>query len=126
MRKFQRYASLLLPRSRMSVPMTLSGSQDRLAVASLVNALRDSDRELRWRAAKALEATGWQPASDEQSVWRALAKGEFLKTVDFGTAAVESLIAEVEDPKSLSRRDAIDSLGHIPDSRAIRPLLAAV
>ena len=112
-------------RIRKAVVQALSGSQDKLAVAALVTVLRDSDRELRWRAAKALEATGWQPASDEQSVWRALAKGEFLKTVDFGTAAVESLIAELEDPKSLSRRDAIDSLGHIPDARAIRPLPAA-
>src|SRR2546422_567062 len=126
MRKFQRYASLLLPRSRMSVPMTLSGSQDRLAVASLVNALRDSDREIRWLAAKALEAAGWQPASDEQSVWRAVAQSEFVKAADFGTVAVESLIAELEDPDSPSRREVIDSLGHIGDARSIRPLLAAV
>jgi len=113
-------------RVRKAVVQALSGSQDKLALAALVNALRDSDRELRWRAAKALAANGWQPASDEQSVWRAVAQGEFVKTADFGTVAVESLIAELEDPHCLSRRDVIDSLGRIGDARAIRPLLAAV
>src|SRR3989441_3967473 len=111
---------------RKAVVQALSGSQDRLAVASLVNALRDSDREIRWRAAKALEAAGWQPASEEQSVWRAVAQGEFFKAADFGAVAVERLIAELEDPHSPSRRDVVESLGQIGDARAIRPLLAAV
>ncbi len=111
---------------RKAVVQALSGSQDRLAVASLVNALRDSDREIRWRAAKALEAAGWQPASDEQSVWRAVAQGEFFKAADFGAVAVERLVAELEDPHSPSRREVADSLGQIGDARAIRPLLAAV
>jgi len=111
---------------RKAVVQALSGSQDKLALASLVNALRDTDREIRWRAAKALETAGWQPASDEQSVWRAVARGEFIKTADFGAVAVESLIAELEDPHSPSRREAIESLGQIGDARAMRPLLAAV
>src|SRR5213594_92695 len=111
---------------RKAVVQALSGSQDKLAVAALVRALRDSDRELRWRAAKALAAAGWKPASDEQSVWRAVANGEFVKTVDFGTVAVEPLIAELDDPRCPNRRDVIQSLGQIGDARAIRPLVAAV
>ena len=111
---------------RKAVVQALSGSQDKLAVATLVNALRDSDREIRWRAAKALEAAGWKPASDEQSVWRAVAQGEFVRAADFGTVAVESLIVELADPHNPNRRDVIDSLGRIGDARAIRPLLAAV
>src|SRR5438093_6391616 len=110
---------------RKAVVQALSGSQDRLAIASLVNALRDSDREIRWRAAKALEAAGWKPASDEQSVWRAVAQGEFVKAADFGTVAVEPLIAELKDLRSPSRREVIASLGQIGDERAIGPLLAA-
>ena len=111
---------------RKAVVQALSGSQDKLAVAALVRALRDSDRELRWRAAKALAAAGWKPASDEQSVWRAVANGEFIKAADFGTTAVEPLIAELDDPHSPNRRDVILSLGQIGDARALRPLLAAV
>jgi len=111
---------------RKAVVQALSGSQDKSAVAALVCALRDSDRELRWRAAKALQAAGWKPASDEQSVWRAVAHGEFVKTVDFGTVAVEPLIAELDDPRCPNRRDVIQSLGQIGDARAIRPLVAAV
>jgi len=111
---------------RKAVVQALSGSKDRLAVAALVNALRDADRELRWRAVKALEAAGWQPTSDEQSVWRAVAQGEFVKAAHFGAVAVERLVAELEDPHSPSRRAVIDSLGQIGDQRAIGPLLAAV
>src|SRR5688572_24518237 len=111
---------------RKAVVQALSGSQDKLAVAALVSALRDSDRELRWRAAKALEAAGWRPASDEQSVWRAVAYCEYLKAADFGSVAVEPLIAELEDPNSPNHRDVILSLGRMGDARAIRPLLAAV
>jgi HEAT repeat protein len=111
---------------RKAVVQALSGSHDKAALAALVTALRDADRGIRWRAAKALEAAGWQPAGDEQSVWRAVAQGEFVKAADFGAAAVESLIAELEDPQSPSRRDAISALGQIGDSRAVGPLLAAV
>ena len=111
---------------RKAVVQSLSGSQDKLAVASLVSALRDSDRELRLRAAKALEAAGWKPASDEQGVWRAVAYFEFLKAADFGTAAVEPLIAELEDPHNPHRREVIQSLGPMGDARAIGPLLAAI
>src|SRR5439155_21111138 len=88
---------------RKAVVQALSGSQDKLAVAALVSALRDSDRELRWRAAKALQAAGWKPANDEQSVWRAVAHGEFVKAADFGTIAVEALIAELDDLHSPNR-----------------------
>ena len=91
-------------RVRKAVVQALSGSQDKLAVAALVSALRDSDRELRWRAAKALEAAGWQPTSDEHSVWRAVAQGEFAKAAGFGAVAVERLIAELEDRHSPNRR----------------------
>src|SRR6266516_2966574 len=132
-RKGQQAVKLLAPmladtdlEVRKAVVQALSGSQDKLAVATLVNALRDSDREIRWRAAKALEAAGWKPASDEQSVWRAVAQGEFVKAADFGTAAVESLIVELEDLRSPSRREVIATLGQIGDERAIGPLLAAV
>src|SRR5262249_6759656 len=59
---------------RKAVVQALSGRQDKLAVAALVSALRDPAIEVRWRAAKSLEASGWQPASDEQSAWRAVAK----------------------------------------------------
>ncbi len=111
---------------RKAVVQALTGSQDKQAVGALVSALRDADRGIRWRAAKALESVGWQPASDEQSVWRAIAQAEFVKAADFGAVAVEPLIAELEDPHSPSRRDVIESLGEIGDVRAIKPLLAAV
>jgi HEAT repeat protein len=111
---------------RKAVVQSLTGSQDKLAVAALVTVLRDSDRELRWRAAKALESAGWRPASDEQSVWRSVAYCEYVKAADFGAVAVEPLIAELEDLSSPNRRDVILSLGRMGDARAIRPLLAAV
>jgi HEAT repeat protein len=111
---------------RKAVVQALSGRKDKLSVAALVSALRDSDRELRWRAAKALDAAGWQPANDEQSVWRAVAYGEYVKAADFGTVAVEPLIGELEDPHSSNRLDVIHSLGRMGDARAIKPLLAAV
>jgi HEAT repeat protein len=111
---------------RKAVIQALSGSHDKLAVASLVSALRDSERELRFRAAKALEAAGWKPDSDEQSVWRAVACYEFVKAADFGSVAVEPLIAELEDLHSPNRLDVIRLLGQMGDSRAIRPLLVAV
>src|SRR6058998_448139 len=43
---------------RKAVVQALSGSKEAPALAALVNALRDSDREIRWRAAKALESVG--------------------------------------------------------------------
>jgi HEAT repeat protein len=111
---------------RKAVVQSLSGSQDKLALATLVSALCDSDREVRWRAAKALEAVGWSPANEEQSVWRAVANGEFHKAADFGSVAVEPLIAELEDPTSPNRLVVIHSLGRMGDARVIKPLLAAV
>lgn len=111
---------------RRAVVYALTGSRDKVAVNALVEALRDADREIRWRAAKALEGAGWQPTSDEQNVWRAVAQGEFVKAADYGSVAVEPLIAELADLNSPSRRDVINSLGQLGDSRAIGPLLAAV
>jgi HEAT repeat protein len=132
-RKGQRAVEFLAPmvtdpnlEVRKAVVQSLSGSQDKLAVAALVSALRDSDRELRWRAGKALEAAGWRPASEEQSVWRAIAYCEYLRAAEFGAVAVEPLIAELEDLNSPHRREVILSLGRMGDARAIKPLLAAV
>ena len=132
-RKGQQVAQFLAPmvtdpslEVRKAVVQALSGSQDKLAVAALVTALRDSDRELRWRAGKALEAAGWRPASEEQSVWRAIAYCEYLRAAEFGAVAVEPLIAELQDLNSPHRREVILSLGRMGDARAIRPLLAAV
>src|SRR5437762_1891212 len=78
------------------------------------------------RAVKALDVLGWQPATEEQRVMRAIAAAEFSKAADGGALAVERLMAVLKDERSPHRRSVVEALSQIGDARATKAVVAAV
>src|SRR6266487_2207466 len=78
------------------------------------------------RAVKALDALGWQPATEEQRVLRAIAAAEFGKAADGGAVAVERLMAVLKDQRNPNRRSVVEALSQMGDARATKAVVAAV
>ena len=106
--------------------------RDRRAVEPLINALNDSDEEVRWKAAWALGNIGDKKAikpliyalNDDRWSVRRFAVTALGKIGD--KSAVGSLINALNDPDWHVRKYAANSLGKIGDERAIKPLVNAL
>jgi HEAT repeat protein len=105
------------------------------AVEPLITALSDEDLRVREQAAAALEQLGWQPGNDSQRAQRAIAAGHWDEAVGLGPAAVEPLIAALQDKGSWNlhpqalwnvRRQAAATLAQLGDPRAVEPLITTL
>ncbi|MCI0417471.1 HEAT repeat domain-containing protein [bacterium] len=81
----------------------------------------DDSWDVREHAAKALQSMGWQPANDYQRAKVAVSRKEWDEIVRIGPVAVPVLCEALYD--RMRRVDAIEKLGEIADSKAIRSLL---
>lgn len=95
-------------------------------LAVLARLLAHPRKEVRRRAAHALEASGWRPANARETAAAAIARADWKRCAEFGTNAVEPLIACVSDADAEIRLNAIRTLGALKDSRAVAPLVAAL
>jgi HEAT repeat protein len=81
------------------------------AVEPLIDALRDRDRDVRKRAAEALDKLGWRPEQNEAGATYWVVKQQLDKCTEIGAPAVEPLIDALKDPDV--RSEAICALEDI-------------
>jgi len=93
------------------------------AVAPL---LRHSDSAVRSMAAQLLDQLGWQPAHREDEIWFLTAMNHYARAATFGAAALPAIEAGLTAVAYGSRIAAVEALGQIHDSKAVRPLVAAL
>jgi HEAT repeat protein len=88
------------------------------AVESLVAALNDFDEKVREAAVSALERLGWQPDRNETGATYWILRQEWDRCVEIGAAAIDPLIATLQDSTQevrTSAAGALDRLGWQPD-----------
>lgn len=94
------------------------------AIPSLIDALRDTDNDLRSNAAWALEKLNWKPEDPRHRLLFAIAQQNWEACIELGEAAVEFLIALLFENASDIRANVTGVLGRIGDRRAVQPLIA--
>lgn len=104
----------------------LGSCGDPRALGPLSEALNDTNPDIRWCAAKALEILGWKPSGVEQKVGYFLALGKWDELVEIGSPAVEPLIEALKSEDSDTRRNASKALGELKDPSAVGPLIASL
>jgi HEAT repeat protein len=87
-------------------------SDDR-AVTPLIKALEDSEADIRWKAASALEKRGWKPKNAHERIWYYIAKQRWEKLKLIGAPVVEPLQSVLEDRNSKFRLEAAGALNTI-------------
>jgi HEAT repeat protein len=112
----------VFPADRAAAAQALGQIGGARAVAALVAALRNGHREVRKKAAEALDALGWQPASDAQRAEHAVAAQDWGKAVGLGAVAVAPLCRVLYDDAADIRYFAAGALGEIGDREAAEPV----
>jgi HEAT repeat protein len=95
------------------------------AIEALQEVLQNSCGTMRNEAAKALKALGWAPPQETDLATQAVALGDWNEAASLGPAAVAPLIAALKDPKSETRRGAVQALAKMGRA-AVVPLLRAL
>ena len=97
---------------------------DEPAAHLLPGALADEHFRVRCGAADALDRLGWSPAAGKESVVYLIAKERWGDLARAGAAAVEPLLAVLDDRDDSIRRRAAMILGEIGDPRATPGLMS--
>lgn len=79
--------------------------------------LKDPDSGVRAAAARTMLAIGWTPADEREAARVLVAQGEFKQAARHGEAAFEAFVDVLRDHSHLSRRNAIEALALLTDSR---------
>jgi HEAT repeat protein len=95
-------------------------------VEPLVSTLKDAVAGVRWKAAKGLDALGWQPETPAQKALRHVALGECDRAAEAAAAAVDPLIAALQDRSFYKRQAAVDALTKLADPRVFKAMLQAL
>ncbi len=104
---------------RWEAALALGEIGDDRAIPSLVEALKDRDRFVRYGAAVALDKFQWQPDSDTLHAYVHLGKQEWKEMISIGDAAIEPLCVALTDHDSEIREKAVRALGVIGSEKAI-------
>jgi HEAT repeat protein len=102
---------------RLAAALALGNTGDAAAATTLVQALRDPDKYVRFGAATALGKLGWQPASGEEQALLLIARDEWDSLPALGAAAVHPLLWATRDVDPAIRAKAVGSLGTLGDAR---------
>ena len=94
-------------------------------IALLNEALRNKDREIREKAAEALDYLGWEPADGNELAYYLMVRGQWDEIVAVGTVAIDPLVETLLSDHPL-RWGAAWALGKIGDAKAVPPLIQAL
>jgi HEAT repeat protein len=87
-------------------------------------------QQVRRAAGAALRSLNWQPADNMHRALLAVASSNWGEAALLGSAAVEPLVATLQDKSDIwnlgARRAAAETLATIGDARAVEPLIAAL
>jgi HEAT repeat protein len=107
-----------------NVVRVLGDFHDLRAIEPLKTVLKNKDERVRKAAAESLDKLGWKPDQTEDSIAYWLQKDDVDQCVKLGSKAVESLIDGLKNDNTLV--PAAAALGRIGDTRAVKPLIAAL
>jgi len=117
-------------RLQVAAAESLGKIGDGRAVEPLVAALKHPRGEVRRAAGAALRSLNWQPADNMHRALLAVASSNWGEAALLGSAAVEPLVATLQDKSDIwnlgARRAAAETLATIGDARAVEPLIAAL
>lgn len=85
--------------------------------------LKDLDRDVREKAARALEQAGWAPSPDDFGAAYWFALGDSHRCAQMGSSALGLLLEELKSWNGDSAKMAASTLGSIGDSQAVDPLI---
>lgn len=108
---------------RCAVASALGLVSDHQAFSTLTMLLLDSRSAVRWQSAKSLSKLRWKPSNMKEMAALHVASGEYGDAARLGAAAIEPLKAALSDPDSQIRRQAIDALTTIADTRVVQVLI---
>lgn len=108
-------AALMIARREWHRAAALGGA----ARALLVNRLCDRDGAVRQGAARALDETGWRPATERERIERAIALQEWERVRELGASAREPLVGLLSDDDAGIRKEAVVLLGAAGDRNAV-------
>jgi len=95
---------------RWAAAVTLGEIGDPQSIDSLVLALRDGDKYVRYGASLALRTLGWEPSGSEEAVLQAIARNSWDAIKRIPDAAIEPLIAMMSDRDPVIRMNAFQSI----------------
>ena len=86
-------------------------------IPSLMKALGDPDKYVRFGAATALERLAWEPGSDDEKALLLIARQEWPSLLSLGARATHPLLQATRDRDPAIRARAVDTLGELGDAR---------
>ena len=98
---------------RWAAAITLGQIGDGLGIAPLISALEDPDKYVRFGAAGALKALGWEPDGTEQQAALNIALQDWAVVRKTGRSAVPLLVHALSDKDRDVRDNAVELLGDI-------------
>jgi HEAT repeat protein len=102
--------------------MALKRVEEERVVAALAPLLRHGDAGVRAFAGQVLASKGWSPPTREEEAWFLVARNQFSRAADLGTAAVAPLQTVLDSDMYSLCVGATQALGKISDPRVV-PLL---
>jgi HEAT repeat protein len=114
------------PHVRKAAATALGSLGDSKAMESLVAGLRDEHKDVRKCCADTLDKLGWQPGQDIDGAYYQAGKEAWQACARIGAAAVEPLLAALQDRHWEVRQHAAEALGMIKGFRAIEALIIAL
>ena len=98
---------------RWAAALALGNLGDPATIPSLVKALADPDKYVRFGAANALGRLAWEPGTDEESALSLIARQEWPSLLPLGSQAVGPLLRATRDRDPSIRARAVGMLGEI-------------
>ncbi len=108
------------PSVRESAAREFAKRKEKRGISLLVEVLSDENSVVRMAAATALNELGWRPADDTLHARHAAALQEFQVVSTLGAAAIDPLLILLEDKDASLRMAALETLGQIGGSRALK------
>jgi HEAT repeat protein len=103
---------------RWAAALALGEIGDKTATPSLLAALRDNDRYVRYGAAKALEQVGWSAGTDEDGAYFYIALQDWDAIKKLGTSAAGPLVDMLRERHPAIRAQIVEILGSVGGDEA--------
>jgi len=103
---------------RWVAALALGEIGDKRAIPSLLNALKDKDRYVRYGSVKALDLLGWSPEKDQDRAYYYIGLQDWKALQKLGKPAVGPLIETLREKNPVTRAKIIELLGDLRTDEA--------
>lgn len=114
------------PEAREAAGAVLMSWRHPQSAALLPKLLNHPQHDVRWLAARTLQACGWTPGGDAESISLLIALGDFQAAARYGATALDAMTNALRDETRTDRRKIVQALGLIADVRILKSLMVAL